>query len=144
MPSCSMEGCKSRHDRSRDVSFHVLPLDPAMRQKWLEVIDRSDGWTPTIYSAVCSKHFEPSMFKAAKKSTHGSRQSSKRRMLKDDAVPLRLGEVASSRKRAHKYCQPFHDLAAHFTRKVLIFQIAEMRRRLTEMPSVSAITPTQT
>ncbi|KAH7976578.1 hypothetical protein HPB52_016519 [Rhipicephalus sanguineus] len=66
MPYCCVPHCKSWSGRKETgISFHEIPSDQELREKWLKVISR-DNWTPnstSCYSTVCSRHFVPSDFK---------------------------------------------------------------------------------
>jgi len=77
--SCSVPRCKSRKDATTDksVTFHSFPVDPAVRQLWLDNLgrrqksDASQPWVPGKSAKVCSKHFAKACFK--KKSSKGEK-----------------------------------------------------------------------
>jgi len=77
--SCSVPRCKSRKDATTDksVTFHSFPVDPAVRQLWLDNLgrrqksDASQPWVPGKSAKVCSKHFAKACFK--KKSSKGKK-----------------------------------------------------------------------
>lgn len=66
MAYCCVPGCKSSSKKKEaGISFHEVPSDEELRQKWIKVISR-DNWTPnttSCYSTVCSRHFAASDFK---------------------------------------------------------------------------------
>jgi len=73
--TCVIKGCKSlgsgsTEKRCEGVTFHRFPIDPAVKQKWLENIDRinKDGsaWQPYKAATICSLHFKPSCFHESK------------------------------------------------------------------------------
>ncbi|XP_063387413.1 uncharacterized protein LOC134673372 isoform X1 [Cydia fagiglandana] len=62
--SCSVDGCRN-NKRNKHLSFFALPGDKEMRNRWLEIIDRTDllekeDLKPRNY-VVCSAHFEKDM-----------------------------------------------------------------------------------
>ncbi|CAD0198679.1 unnamed protein product [Chrysodeixis includens] len=62
MVSCSLAECPvTRTDNPNKYTFHRIPRSPAMRAKWVRIINRPD-WTPTDNSYICSKHFEQRQF----------------------------------------------------------------------------------
>ncbi|XP_026281715.2 THAP domain-containing protein 1-like [Frankliniella occidentalis] len=69
MGVCSVIGCKSRskerrmpHRASEGVTFHAFPSkNLALRARWCMAI-RGEGWLPSKYAKVCSKHFEERCF----------------------------------------------------------------------------------
>ncbi|KAL0811967.1 hypothetical protein ABMA28_009365 [Loxostege sticticalis] len=85
MPSCVFRSCTNYTATVRDkknVSFHSLPKDGLMKEKWLKVIRtqrREDDWMPSTYSTVCSEHFLTSDVYLTKKNI---------RRLKRTAVPV--------------------------------------------------------
>jgi len=67
--TCVVKNCKSvgaKDSRIRGLTFHRLPAEPVIRQKWLDNIRRvnKDGtpWVPYKSATVCSKHFKKSCF----------------------------------------------------------------------------------
>ena len=71
--TCVVQHCGSvsRADsRAKGLTFHRLPVDEELRQKWLDNIQRTnlDGspWIPYKHATVCSKHFLPSCFHGPK------------------------------------------------------------------------------
>ncbi|KAH9368597.1 hypothetical protein HPB48_004052 [Haemaphysalis longicornis] len=88
MPYCCVPRCKSWSGRKETgVSFHEIPSDQELREKWLKVISR-DNWTPnstSCYSTVCSRHFVPSDYK----------EGCSTRRLKKGAVPSVFQEYPS-------------------------------------------------
>ncbi|XP_064479067.1 uncharacterized protein LOC135392281 [Ornithodoros turicata] len=80
MRCCCVPMCSSS-TRKRDpgVSFHKVPADLELREKWLKLIARKN-WEPSSTcnsSVVCSKHFVVSDFK----------ENTRLRLLKKGAVP---------------------------------------------------------
>ena len=67
--TCIVKNCKSigkKDSRINGLTFHRLPCEPAIRQKWLDNIRRvnKDGtpWVPYKSATVCSRHFKKSCF----------------------------------------------------------------------------------
>ncbi|XP_061721787.1 uncharacterized protein LOC133528417 isoform X1 [Cydia pomonella] len=61
---CSVDGCKN-NKRNKHLSFFALPADEETRNRWLEIIGRTDliekkDLKPRNY-VVCSAHFEKDM-----------------------------------------------------------------------------------
>ncbi|KAK3913823.1 THAP domain-containing protein 1, partial [Frankliniella fusca] len=69
MGVCSVVGCKSRskerrmpHRACEGVTFHAFPSkNLELRARWCMAI-RGEGWVPSKYAKVCSKHFEERCF----------------------------------------------------------------------------------
>ena len=86
---CSVPFCKSGYDsvKSRKKThFFKFPIDPSMQNKWLKNISRQ-GFTPTDFSRVCSRHFTDDCFHTSSRDHRGRRSKLKKTYLKDDAVP---------------------------------------------------------
>lgn len=79
MAYCCVPRCKSDEKRkTAGLSFHEIPADSDLREKWLAKIHR-DCWTPnttSCYTKVCSRHFKDDDF-----------IQGKRRRLRKGAVP---------------------------------------------------------
>lgn len=79
MVKCSVHLCRHRSDGEfPGISFHRFPLDERRKLRWVEAINREEGWVPSKWSAICSVHFLPSDFE---RGVWG------RRHVKKDAVP---------------------------------------------------------
>jgi hypothetical protein len=53
-------GCNSNRSRGKNnpsVNSYAFPKDPSLREKWIEAIGQ-EGFTPTVTSCVCIKHFD--------------------------------------------------------------------------------------
>lgn len=75
---CCVPKCSSRTDTiGSGLSFHRFPKDRSLKQQWKQAIGRSEDWSPTKWSVVCSLHFSPGHFRGV---------SGLRRLVKD-AVP---------------------------------------------------------
>uniref|UniRef100_A0A147BC10 Putative transposase protein n=1 Tax=Ixodes ricinus TaxID=34613 RepID=A0A147BC10_IXORI len=65
MAYCCVPLCSSNvKKKPPGVSFHEIPADWELREKWIQAI-RRDNWTPNTtsnYSKVCSKHFQATDF----------------------------------------------------------------------------------
>ena len=60
--SCAAFGCTNRWKAGSDVTFHKIPKEYQLRQKWLQNIKR-EGKLPQDESFfICSSHFEESCF----------------------------------------------------------------------------------
>ncbi|XP_075533163.1 uncharacterized protein LOC142566205 [Dermacentor variabilis] len=86
MPYCCVPQCKSSTQcRRPGISFHEIPVDSSLRERWLEAIPR-ENWMPTLTSncsVVCSLHFRECDFRESCKT---------RRRLKPGAVPSLFSE----------------------------------------------------
>lgn len=62
--------CKSdEKKKTPGLSFHDVPMEAILREKWLAVIQR-DGWMPnatSCYSKVCSRRFTEEDFVKGKR-----------------------------------------------------------------------------
>lgn len=58
---CCVPRCTSSYLYSSELSFHLFPVDAAVRAKWLAKI-RRDKFSPTPNSRVCSRHFQSGDF----------------------------------------------------------------------------------
>lgn len=89
MRCCCVPGCSSSlRQKQPGVSFHEVPADISLREKWLHAIS-GDVFPSTAImqrSVVCSLHFLTTDFK----------KDFRRRLLKPGAVPSVFGEPASS------------------------------------------------
>ena len=54
--TCCVPHCYNNSQRNPNLSFYVIPKDPAQRKKWLIKISRKD-FVPSISHRVCSDHF---------------------------------------------------------------------------------------
>ncbi|XP_067010560.2 THAP domain-containing protein 6 isoform X2 [Anabrus simplex] len=82
MVYCCVPFCKAQYGKYCGVSFHEIPSNDELREKWLDAISREgeqegSRWIPGDRSHVCSLHFRNEDFK----------ENCKRRMLKGEAVP---------------------------------------------------------
>ena len=74
MPKCCVvSGCKnvgSGDKRDPSITWHRFPLNPAVKQKWLDnlnKISKNGGpWEPYKAATICSAHFKPSCFHSIK------------------------------------------------------------------------------
>lgn len=87
MRCCCVPGCSSSCRRKQPgLSFHEVPADISLREKWLHAI-LGDAFPSTAikeHSVVCSLHFLTTDFK----------KDFTRRLLKPGAVPSVFGEPA--------------------------------------------------
>ena len=49
------------------VSFHIFPVDPDRRQRWINAVSRKNkvngsDWCPAKHSVVCGDHFITGMY----------------------------------------------------------------------------------
>ena len=54
--TCCVPGCSSNTKRDKELSFHKLPRDVSLREKWVNSIKRKD-FIPGEQHRVCSLHF---------------------------------------------------------------------------------------
>ena len=70
---CVVPGCTTFYDsNSEKVSGFYFPLygkNSKLVEYWVKFVNRGDGWKPTKYSRVCSKHFEGKFMKQHGKKT---------------------------------------------------------------------------
>ena len=62
---CAAYGC-SNSPSHKDISLHMFPKDPILKQKWAHAM-RRNGFEPNNSSVVCSVHFRPEDFEVAEK-----------------------------------------------------------------------------
>ena len=53
---CCAVGCHNTYKKGSGIQFYRFPTDPERRSKWVNAVSR-EGWTPSEYSWICSKHF---------------------------------------------------------------------------------------
>lgn len=59
MVACGAHGCTNRTEKNPGLSFHVLPQNKDLREKWLANIKRV---TLPKKLAICDEHFEAECF----------------------------------------------------------------------------------
>ncbi|XP_039294324.1 THAP domain-containing protein 1-like [Nilaparvata lugens] len=100
--SCAAFNCTNNVKKRKDLSFHRFPLTDKKRlQEWLVKI-RREGFVPTIYSVICSEHFEPSCFW----------QNPNKKLLMPSAIPTIFNFPGSLKKRVHTRPPPKERSAA--------------------------------
>ncbi|XP_048479995.1 THAP domain-containing protein 5-like [Plutella xylostella] len=63
MRVCALNVCrnyKGRLKTTHKVTYHLIPNDPIIRSKWVEIIRKSRGedyWKPAKSTVICSDHF---------------------------------------------------------------------------------------
>ncbi|XP_018321780.1 SAFB-like transcription modulator isoform X2 [Agrilus planipennis] len=77
MVSCCAYGCTKKFVKNSSISFHKLPTNPEMREKWIKAV-RSENFILSNNAVVCSEHFSSADF---------INLSNRRRTLTKDAVP---------------------------------------------------------
>ncbi|XP_040583104.1 uncharacterized protein [Lepeophtheirus salmonis] len=86
------------NEDKRRLSFHSLPKDEDLREKWLRLIPR-ENWKPSKYAKICNKHFEDSCFETetCDKNIYRKKTISKlrRRKLKPYALPTQFPGFSS-------------------------------------------------
>ena len=60
--SCAGFGCTYRWKAGSDVTFHRIPKESQLRQKWLQNIKREGKLPKDENFFICSSHFEESCF----------------------------------------------------------------------------------
>jgi len=60
MVNCSANNCTNRSGQypNKEVTFHKLPKDKVMREKWLNSVRRAGKLPKDVSFYVCSVHFE--------------------------------------------------------------------------------------
>lgn len=92
--ACFVFGCKAKRDDT--VSFHLLPNDLKVREKWVQFIwkDRNVPVPLPEKALVCSSHFPEYCFENFTRKKMGF---ASRLLLKPDAVPsIYPGDTAST------------------------------------------------
>ena len=58
---CIAFGCTNHNMKEIKVSFHVFPVDPTRRERWVAAVRRinPDGsrWEPSKHAVLCGDHF---------------------------------------------------------------------------------------
>ncbi|XP_053686106.1 zinc finger protein 436-like [Sabethes cyaneus] len=90
---CCVQGCNSNYDAvlrysMSPISTFKFPDDPDLRSRWVQAVQRPEGWTPGRTACICIHHFQPEDILKADKPAK----------LKPDAVPLICEELL---KRKH-------------------------------------------
>lgn len=95
---CAAFGCTNNSSKSdckaKNISFHRFPLkDPVRLKDWLTAVKRAN-FVPSIYSVLCSEHFNKEDFEV---SYHENR-----RYLRIDTVPSKFNyySKASMKKKS--------------------------------------------
>ena len=88
MPWCAANGCHNRTENNKEVSFHKIPKEPALRKAWYVAIGRIE--LPESGN-ICSAHFTSDCYEDNVKlqlcpELFPNRRSTKRR-LKPNAIP---------------------------------------------------------
>ena len=93
---CSVYGCFNNSEKNRDVSYHDFPSNNEQAKAW-KIRIRREGFEPSKYSYVCSKHFRPEDFTTPSKDTPLAFQKPR---LKRRTVPsvLLRGETVDGKK----------------------------------------------
>ena len=85
---CVIKSCKSSNYRKNASchveTFHKIPKDRILRDKWLKAINRNPQEFSVNSSGCCSRHFEPRDYIISLK---GSLLHTSTKKLKKDAVP---------------------------------------------------------
>ncbi|KAG7466045.1 hypothetical protein MATL_G00160660 [Megalops atlanticus] len=74
--SCSAYGCTNVRTKDCGVTFHRFPLNKERRAVWIQHVRRVN-FVPSLYTFLCSNHFEPSCFDRTGQTVR----------LREDAVP---------------------------------------------------------
>ncbi|CAG4947723.1 unnamed protein product [Parnassius apollo] len=90
MVSCAVSNCDvTRRNNPNNYTFHRLPSRPALRDKWIRIINRPN-WTPSKNSTVCSEHFDEKCFI----------QRTRQRVLLKDSVPTLFVTIKLKQRRS--------------------------------------------
>jgi len=82
--SCCAVDCHSAFKKGNGIHFYKFPENPELRAKWISAV-RREGWQPSQYTLICSKHFI-----SGEKSTDP---------LSPDYIPSVFKSVSSAQKR---------------------------------------------
>ena len=87
---CVIKSCKSSNYRKNASchveTFHKIPKDKILRDKWLKAINRNPREFSVNSSGCCCRHFEPHDYITSLKGSFGIYKTSTKK-LKKDAVP---------------------------------------------------------
>ena len=93
MVHCCVPWCTNYSSKTKNVSYHKIPSESALRKAWIARL-RRDNLPPLENSYVCSDHFESDCFKVdLRQQLTGQKVKQK---LKKDAVPSRFSFPTSS------------------------------------------------
>ena len=93
---CSVYGCFNNSEKNRDVSYHDFPSNNEQAKAW-KIRIRREGFEPSKYSYVCSKHFRPEDFTTPSKDTPLAFQKPRLKRRTIPSVLLR-GETVDGKK----------------------------------------------
>ncbi|XP_063899211.1 peroxynitrite isomerase THAP4 isoform X1 [Helicoverpa armigera] len=120
---CAVDGCKNcsgTQSKSVDgITFHVFPVNTEIRKLWLQNL-KKPNWSPTIYSKICSIHFDPNDFYHTKSGFKKLRQGSipKLNLENKPVKRVRKKDTNTPKKFPHrvpksKQSQPLHVASKH-------------------------------
>ncbi|XP_015212297.1 THAP domain-containing protein 2 [Lepisosteus oculatus] len=87
--SCAAYGCTNIRTKDCGVSFHRFPLNKERRTAWIRHVRRAD-FIPSLYTFLCSNHFEASCFDRTGQTVR----------LREDAVPTIFDFPGQKHKKA--------------------------------------------
>lgn len=98
VPYCTSDSAK----KDKNVTFHVFPKDPALKDKWKIAISRQGDktgtlWLPSDFSRVCSLHFIQTDFSVS---------TTKKRLLPNTVPTIFLGYPTSKLKVVNERKKP--------------------------------------
>lgn len=59
---CVAFGCNNKWEKDSKISFHRLPKDPLLKNRWIQNIKREGKLPKDENFLVCSAHFEKTCF----------------------------------------------------------------------------------
>ena len=57
MVVCAVAWCKKKQD-TKPRKLHDFPANVNVRDQWIKMCSREDGWVPGKRNKVCSRHFK--------------------------------------------------------------------------------------
>ncbi|CAG5055811.1 unnamed protein product [Parnassius apollo] len=65
MAPCTIKWCGNSSQtcnlKKNGITFHRFPKHPNLKEKWINAT-RRENWFPSVYSVICSRHFEEDCF----------------------------------------------------------------------------------
>ena len=113
MGKCAIPSCKCstnlKNCHGDSPSFHKIPKDHALRRKWLDAINRSDGFSVNS-AVVCGHHFKTECFYHPLSDQLMPGVSYKRKLSKDAVPTIFLHDQETTWKREASQGKNHYDI----------------------------------
>ena len=117
---CVIKSCKSSNYHASNyhetLTFHKIPKDIILRNKWLKAIHRNPQEFSVNSSACCSRHFEPHYYITSLK---GSLLHTSTKKLKKGAIPTLFLDLEETSWKEGEEIQVLIQIL-HFTLNLLV------------------------